>query len=67
MDMRGYIITSVANFFQPEQINQSACDIAWEVATAKKTLVAGGITQTKSYTYQVGGRFCFDFAYFVLF
>ena len=38
--------------FQPEQINQAACDIAWDVAKAKKTLVAGGITQTKAYTYQ---------------
>lgn len=38
--------------YTPEQINQSACDIAWQVATDKKTMVAGGITQTKSYTYQ---------------
>merc|ERR1719369_2305580 len=38
--------------FTPEQINQSACNIAREVATAKKTFLAGGITQTKSYTYQ---------------
>eukprot|EP00092_Neocalanus_flemingeri_P007860 GFUD01008486.1.p1 GENE.GFUD01008486.1~~GFUD01008486.1.p1 ORF type:complete len:377 (+),score=101.44 GFUD01008486.1:169-1299(+) len=38
--------------YTSEQINQAACDIAWEVARDKKTLVAGGITQTKSYTYQ---------------
>ena len=38
--------------YQPEQINQSACNIAWQVATEKNTMVAGGITQTKAYTYQ---------------
>jgi len=38
--------------YTPEQINQAACDIAWTVAKSKGTLVAGGITQTKSYNYQ---------------
>jgi len=38
--------------YTPEEINQAACDIAWEVARDKGTLVAGGITQTKAYNYQ---------------
>jgi len=38
--------------FTPEQINQAACDIAKQVAKENGTLVAGGITQTKAYTYQ---------------
>merc|ERR1719431_1521938 len=37
--------------FTPEQINQAACDIASQVSRARGTLVAGGITQTKAYTY----------------
>merc|ERR1719369_436887 len=37
--------------FTPQQINQAACDIARQVAKEKNTLVAGGITQTKCYTY----------------
>ena len=38
-------------WFQPQQINQAPCDIARQVAREKNTLVAGGITQTKCYTY----------------
>jgi len=37
--------------FTPLEINQSACDIAWSVASPWGSLVAGGISQTKAYTY----------------
>lgn len=38
--------------FTAVEINQSACNIAREVSQSKSTLVAGGITQTMSYTYK---------------
>jgi len=38
--------------FSAEEINEAACDIARGVARESGTLVAGGITQTKAYTYQ---------------
>merc|ERR1719369_1338441 len=35
--------------YTPLQINQAACDIAWDVASSKNTIVAGGINQTDCY------------------